>query len=972
MTEPTPTPTANPLLAAFSPLLAEAVSTYPASLKFVSDGLSPEEQDILSWADSRLFANANFQASKYGTDKWPSEVKGASVQAIPLLMQAIDIQKKPDGKHVINWELDSLDRILDDLGIYVGVCTSCYGRKDYDTEEKVYANYNPIVNDPRHVHREMLKTFAYFARVDGEGIMIRSFMENDANDLETLYKRYTPVLSVTRTSFGWGNVSFMSQVKLEDGSVKSFPTMVYEIVGDAESHRSDREVAEWWFGHLNGTMSHFTGDEEDFADIYRPYSQTPYTPEPGYVLMVGLAGSPSSTGLTVSALRLLGLKAEQFFSAVNGKRAGSVELGGSWYYHDGNSVFWGAGRNEMPMCIFLAPLESVEDTEYDEYCGFSEMEEGPYEDRAALIALYDATGGPDWRRNQNWLSDRSIVWWRGVAVDGETGEVKRLTLTSNGLRGELPSELGDLKGLEVLRLAGNPGMTGCVPVQLRGGLRELTGAEFCDGQSGQVISPIEQGVAPVSSDRVTLVALYNSTDGTNWGNNDNWLSDESIGEWSGVTVDASGRVVRLDLARQRLSGEIPFELGDLEMLRQLNLGHNSLTGGIPMAVSRLANLESLYLAGNRLVGPIPAELGHLSKLRALYLSLNQLEGEIPPELGGLSNLERLYLNRNNLVGEIPPELGNLTNLIRLDLQYNGLTGQIPKVLGNPKRLRWLYLVRGNQFTGCIPAGLEPKSVGQPVDFPICAVEAKATLAQVKDALTALHNATGGPNWKNNENWLSEAPVSQWHGVFAEDERVVRLELSDNNLAGPIPPDVGSLSDLKLLDLSKNQLRGTIPSELGNLSELKWLSLESNQLTGSIPAELANLSSLVQLYLAGNDLSGEIPPGLGKLGLIALDLSDNELSGPIPEELGSFTVLMVLDLAGNQLIGSIPAGLGRLSYLKRLFLQNNQLTGEVPQQLGKLSNLEWLYLAGNQLEGCLPEELEDVQSNDFADSTLPFC
>ena len=78
--------------------------------------------EILDWADSRLFGNPSFLASRSGPDNWPSEVKLAPVQAVSLLMQAIDIQKKPDGKHVIDWEADSLDRILDELGIYEGVC----------------------------------------------------------------------------------------------------------------------------------------------------------------------------------------------------------------------------------------------------------------------------------------------------------------------------------------------------------------------------------------------------------------------------------------------------------------------------------------------------------------------------------------------------------------------------------------------------------------------------------------------------------------------------------------------------------------------------------------------------------------------------------------------------------------------------------------------------------------------------------
>ena len=361
-----PTPSVDPALAGYSPLLVEAVSSYPAGLDFVGDGLSPHEQDILDWADSRLFSNPNFQASTYGPDNWPSDVKLASVQAVPLLMLAIDVQKNSDGKHVISWEVDSLDRILDELGIYEGVCVSCYGRADYDTTDEVFDNYNPIVDGPGHAHREMLKTFAYFAKADGEGILIRGFMENDADDLELLYNRDSEAAriigSFTNTAFGSRNLSFMSQVKLPDGTHKSFPTQVYEVIGDAGS---EREAAERWFDNFNAVMSHFVGGAEEFADIYRKYSQTPYTPEPGYVLSVGLAGSPSSTGTTVSAFRSIGLKAEQFHSPEKGRRTGAVEIDGVTCYHDGN---WPLTAVDLPIKFFFSNLKTVEDPTLDEYC----------------------------------------------------------------------------------------------------------------------------------------------------------------------------------------------------------------------------------------------------------------------------------------------------------------------------------------------------------------------------------------------------------------------------------------------------------------------------------------------------------------------------------------------------------------------------------------------------------------------------
>ena len=200
---PLPGPQQHPSLAGYSPLLADAASTLPAQYDFVSDGLSAEERNVLDWADSRLFSNGNFLDSRWGPDNWPSEVKMASVQAIPLLMLEIDIEKKYDGKHIVSWGVDSLDRILDDLGIYEGVCVSCYGKDNYASVDELRKNQYPIVNDQTHVHREMLKTFAYLAEADGEGILMRSLMENDTDDFEMLYRRGSSSRANVYSYFFW-------------------------------------------------------------------------------------------------------------------------------------------------------------------------------------------------------------------------------------------------------------------------------------------------------------------------------------------------------------------------------------------------------------------------------------------------------------------------------------------------------------------------------------------------------------------------------------------------------------------------------------------------------------------------------------------------------------------------------------------------------------------------------------------------
>ena len=179
-----------------------------------------------------------------------------------------------------------------------------------------------------------------------------------------------------------------------------------------------------------------------------------------------------------------------------------------------------------------------------------------------------------------------------------------------------------------------------------------------------------------STDKAALVALYNATEGPNWANHRNWLSDRPIGEWSRVSTDGDGRVTGLWLDGNQLSGSIPSELGNLDNLRTLSLSDNQLSGSIPSELGDLANLGVLWLDGNELSGSMPSELGNLANLYSLWLNGNQLSGSIPSELGNLANLGELRLDGNQLSGSIPLELGGLANLYSLHLSHNELSGSI--------------------------------------------------------------------------------------------------------------------------------------------------------------------------------------------------------------------------------------------------------------------------------------------------------
>ncbi len=134
----------------------------------------------------------------------------------------------------------------------------------------------------------------------------------------------------------------------------------------------------------------------------------------------------------------------------------------------------------------------------------------------------------------------------------------------------------------------------------------------------------------------------------------------------------------------------------------------------------------------------------------------------------------------------------------------------------------------------------------------------------RDALMALYNATDGPNWTNNTNWGSDKPLSEWHGIALNHEaKVYFINLSENNLKGAIPAEIGNLSNLIGFYCYGNQLSGAIPTEIGNLTNLTSIYLHDNQLSGSIPKELAELPKLTHLYLKNNNLTGDIPESYTK-------------------------------------------------------------------------------------------------------------
>ena len=216
------------------------------------------------------------------------------------------------------------------------------------------------------------------------------------------------------------------------------------------------------------------------------------------------------------------------------------------------------------------------------------------------------------------------------------------------------------------------------------------------------------------------------------------------------------------------------------------------------------------------------------------------------------------------------------------------------------------------------------------------------------ALEALYNATDGPNWTHKWVLPTDNACSLW-GVTCSNGRVTSLDLSDNNL------------------------RGTLPAEIGNLGRLNGLWLPNNELSGPIPPEIGNLS-VMSLNLSGNNLSGAIPAELGNVeDLVALMLGDNALSGPIPmiEVQEQLADLQYVYLSGNQLSGDLPC-FPMSDDLGSLLLSHNNFTGQVPECLGYQSELDRLDISWNGLSGSLPNNLMNLNLTELRYDNTYLC
>ncbi|CAL5066254.1 unnamed protein product [Urochloa decumbens] len=531
--------------------------------------------------------------------------------------------------------------------------------------------------------------------------------------------------------------------------------------------------------------------------------------------------------------------------------------------------------------------------------------------------------------------------------------LQTLNLSSNGLYGEIPASLGRLRRLQTLVLNGNS-FSGTFPANLSSCI-SLTTIALHDNKLRGFI-PAELGNVMTTLEAISL--SNNSFTGpipaslTNLSHLE-YLSLAS-NELHGSIPPGLGSIqsmLFLDLYSNNLSGELPLSLYNLSSLISFQVGSNMLHGSIPADIgNKFPGMQILNLNNNRFTGMIPSSVSNLSDIKTLVLDGNRLSGYVPATLGRLQALQLLYLSVNMLEAndkegwEFISSLANCSQLQHLVLSYNSFRGHLPGSIANlSSTLQKLYL-NDNKISGSIPA-----DIGNLVSLDTLVISNTSMSGVIPESIGKLENLVDLKLYSSVFSGLIPSSVGNL-------TKLTNLLAYDNNLEGPIPESLGNLKNLYALNLSKNYyLNGSIPKAILKPSLSYYLDLSYNSLSGPLPSDVGTMTNLNHLILSGNQLSGQIPISIGNcIVLEGLLLDKNSFEGSIPLSMGNLKGLRYLNLTMNNLSGTIPDAIGSARALQQLYLAHNNLSGSIPEVLQNLTSLSILDLSFNNLQGEVPD------------------
>lgn len=663
-----------------------------------------------------------------------------------------------------------------------------------------------------------------------------------------------------------------------------------------------------------------------------------------------------------------------------------------------------------------------------------------------------------------WDFDKPIDTWHGVELDSnnclkylalpnnglkgilpeylcDLTNVREIDLESNQLNGELPTSLAKLTNLKNLNLMRN-NLEGCIPEELiicenydlfnkagfifyrnhkmpfSGLMYELCNVAstsqigaYCYDEDDKTFEDIIQedcsckGTYCQRTDSISLVNLYNATNGENWtyaaeryknekgtilipNAKNEWSPDLPISEWHGVEVNTAGCVSSIYLndnnldsilpdlnfialenfvvSENKLSGNFP-SLWKSQYLKQFDCSNNQFSGAFPELTTSLFNyincsnnqfsgglstLDSISVnhldcSNNLFSGDLPVSKDY----RTFLCGNNQFTGNISKEY----ELKKFDCSNNLLTGDIP-SFSNAQILEYFDCSNNQLDGEIfLKTLSNLRT----FFCQNNQLNGTIE---DFKGGIRLHEFNCSNNNLKGGIRNFLFFSRMVEFDCSNNQFEDEFPQVFVTPLlkkfdcsnNKINGTFPEfrtpNPNVFEdFNCSGNQISGNLP-DFARFKNLRIFDCSRNRLIGRIP-DLTNLPDLEIFNCSSNLIGRSIPS-LDSLPNLRIFDCSKNNISETLPDFNNNPNLEEFDCSNNLfMTGNIPD-LSKLPNLIHFNCATNQLTGELPSLL-KNKQLRSFIFSNNKITGKLHYSIERLDSLERFYGFNNQLEGCYP-------------------
>lgn len=524
----------------------------------------------------------------------------------------------------------------------------------------------------------------------------------------------------------------------------------------------------------------------------------------------------------------------------------------------------------------------------------------PKTEYQALLDLYNALDGQNWRDNTNWLDtvNCTVDDWYGVTV--ENGHVTMINIDHTNRSGIIPKSIGDFTKLLILQLS-YCGISGTIPVEISN-LSELTYLNLSNNYIGPKFNngiPDQERCIPDQFQNLEYLnyvnlewnkLLFNDIESVySWSNFENilflyrgqtpmhmlynevWadLNETFVVSFSDYLPGASDQF-------QWYKDGAPIENANDSILVLENIQSEDEGSYYCFITNSVATKTNIYTSQTDLRVRYSHGTGvPLSEYKALEAFYNATNGTY-------WNMNTNWLDTiNTTVSEWAGVLVRDGHVRELQLDSNNLVGAIPEQFYDLAYLEQIALAHNSQLSGSL---------------------------------------------SDNIGNLQQLKV---------------LSLSGTAISGKIPNDLGTLKKLTHLFLAYNQLSGVLPETISECDNLKFIQLRNNRLNGAIPANLGDLTELEIIDIANNNLDGIIPASLGELSqLRILDLSNNQLIGPVPSSLSNLEGITRFDISGN-LFGSTSGTKSALT----VYENNRQL----PDELGELLTMDTLILGGNSLQ-----------------------